>query len=56
MIRYLPLCPACRTEAKHTFYKACQGCQTRRAQAMAAFHAAKEADLPPPSVNEPTGG
>lgn len=51
---YTPTCPACRTNDMATFYKACQGCQARRAQAMQAFHAAPGGALPAPSTNGPS--
>lgn len=50
---YIPSCPACRTQDPLTFYKACGGCQARRAVHMAAYHSDPKGKLPAPSRNQP---
>lgn len=53
MTAYQPSCLACRDNLA-AYYKACAGCQVRRANAMAEFHKAPGAPvLPTPSSDGP---
>lgn len=52
MTAYQPSCIACRDNLP-TYYKACGGCQARRAAAMQAFHNVQTNVLPVPSSDGP---
>lgn len=56
MTAYLPACVHCRNNAP-LYFKACLGCQARRAKAMDTWHTKPGmGPLPAPSVDKPKGG